>query len=141
MAKYNILLPPMASALKGFSVSFGGVPMPPMPKGVSFDAAVRETIRKEKLWQEWETWASEYWPKRFRKAALVHFTSEQPPLEKNMAELIQFWSVLDCTVQSIIKATRLESFMHAVRETHVINLYSGEEEEAPGNSGGTGNTP
>jgi mannose-6-phosphate isomerase class I len=49
----------------------------------------------------WETWAPEYWLKWFREereAALVLFTSEQSPLEKNMDEWIQFWSMPDRTV-------------------------------------------
>jgi hypothetical protein len=41
--------------------------MPSVPKGVNFDVAVGDTIRKENLWQERETWAPENWLKRFRE--------------------------------------------------------------------------
>jgi hypothetical protein len=49
-----------------------------------------------------------------------------------MDERIQFWSVPDRTVRSIIETARLESFMQAGREAGVVNLDSDEEEEAPG---------
>jgi hypothetical protein len=79
MVKYGILLLPKVEVLKGFGASLGGVPMSSVPKGVNFDAAVGDTIRKEKLCQERETWAPEYLLKRFREereAALVHFMGE-----------------------------------------------------------------
>jgi hypothetical protein len=130
MAKYGILLPPKATIPKGFDVSLGGVPMPPVPMGVDFDAAVGETTWKEKPWHMQETWVSEYWPKWFREereAALVHFTGENPPPEKNMAERSS--------------SARLESFMQADREASVFNLDSNEEEEASRTFGGTDKTP
>jgi hypothetical protein len=61
MAKYGILLLPKAAVSKALGASLGGVPMPSVPKGVNFDTVVGDTIRKEKLWQERETWAPEYW--------------------------------------------------------------------------------
>jgi hypothetical protein len=50
MAKYDILFPPKATVPKGFGLSLGGVPMPPVPKSVDFDIMVYDITNKEKLW-------------------------------------------------------------------------------------------
>jgi hypothetical protein len=98
MAKYGIRLPPKAMVPKVFVVSLSRVPVSRVPKGLDFNVAVYRRKPKEKLWLEREIWVLDYWPTQFhkeRKVALFYYTDEEPPLKKNMAERIQFWSVPD----------------------------------------------
>jgi hypothetical protein len=99
MAKYGIRLPPKAMVPKVFVVSLSRVPVSRVPKGLDFNVAVYGPKPKEKLWLEREIWVLlDYWPTQFhkeREVALFYHTDEEPPLKKNMAERIQFWSVPD----------------------------------------------
>jgi hypothetical protein len=44
LAKYDILLPPKATVSKGFIISLGEVPVPPMLKGEDTDIEIIDRI-------------------------------------------------------------------------------------------------
>lgn len=87
-------LPSNATMPKGFSISLGGVPVRPLPKGKEFAREVFQRRQKEAMWLDPQyNSRSPYRPACFLEdwqAASNHFIGEHHTPEKNKAKKIVF---------------------------------------------------
>ena len=131
LAKYDILLPPKVTVPKGFGISLGGVPVPPIPKGRQFLEAMSRVREKEALGLDPKYHDdSDYWPARFqqeREAALNRFEGEHPPPENNMDGRIEYWRRPGRTVQNMIENARHVTFIKDATTAGIVNLDSDDE--------------
>jgi hypothetical protein len=74
---------------------------------------------------------SDYWPIIFREereAAINRFTSENPPLEKNIFERRRACSVPGRTISDVIRANHHKAFLRLAMDSDILNVDSNEEE-------------
>jgi hypothetical protein len=112
LTKYGILTKLEATVQKGFAISLGQVPMPPLPK--DFGDKVFRRWQKHALWLDPKYHTdSEYWPALFHEEASMASTHHRRTRPSRR---------LGRTVKDAIKNGRKVAFIQSATETDNVTV-------------------